>query len=539
MKLFKIKPLLIVIIFSVIFVLYVHHKGLINPYFIYGDICSLYFIHGFADETALANDLYIQAVRDPQVFRSSIPLVKPLLPATIFLVNTFSLPLALTLKSIFYQIITVLVVFKIGKALIDDRAALILAIFFLIYSSTMDSFFGGAIRGLGFLVTCIIYYCLIKGFILATILLIPLTFILYPPILPMVVMASFFAVFSKTVQDKDSKYKFIITFVLTLLVILVINLYVNQRFIASMQSFMLWKEHMNRFPVNNDMVQFLFNYILNLPEHQKMYAYLTFGLIILNILFLFAKRYPYQLMQGEKKFILAAFLAFVVVFFIHRGIASRQLIFSLPLFLLIFFWKRLIIKFQKRKMIMVCIIAFLISIFVVFNKYAVELKDLNLYKNAFSYFSQLPKETLIAGHPSFSNFITFFTKRAVFFTALWQGAVFALPERYKKIFDERENELLEVLYTSKDTDVFNFIKKNKITHFFIMDHYYSKEYLTGDLNWPENEIRDKVINFINNKDDAKYKFVLLDMAHNYGYYFGNGIYILDCQEIIERYVGSR
>lgn len=519
--------------------IYINYERIIDPYFMGSiDSHSLYFIYGFADKTILTNDIFVQAfIHDPLVYLSSIPIIKPLFFMTIFLVRVFSLPLSLTMHSVVYQIISAIFVFKIGKTLIDHSSAFILMGIFLIYTSSMDSFYGGMVRGSGFLIISILYYCMIKEYALQTILLIPITFICYPPILPGIIITSFLFTVRSIAIEKKEKFMFFLL-VVTIVILAIINFYANQRLIVSMNEFMQQKRFMlnmyssGKYPV----LDLLSNYILNIPDHRSSYVYFIFVLLFSVLTSLLRKEKPLMLL-GEKIFIISSFLSFTTLFFMNKELASRQLIFSLPLFLIIYCWKIFIDTFKKHPRLKFIILVVIISIFVIFKKYIVGLESRNrsYYKKVFSCISKLPAQALIAGHPVGASLVPYFTKKSVFFIDVWDTEFFLFSSDYKKIFKKRKHDLLEALYTSEPTVIVSFIEKNKITHFLIEDYYYSRKYFTEDLPFDEKEYQD-IANTIraNNKTQ-----LLLSMAHKYGVNFGKGIYILSADIVLKTFLKNR
>lgn len=526
-------PILILFIIGMLFISYVHYREITNPYFIYRDIGKLYFIYALGDAHVLSNDLACQAVRDPIVYQSSIPVAKPIIPLTIFLTKMFSLARALTIESMIYQIIALFFVFAIGNALSGKRMAFSLGILFLIYSATMDSFFGGAIRGAGFLLTCILYYCLVLKYNFLCVLLMPLAFLFYPPILPMITIASFLAVIYELIKNKKNIYMFLI-FCITLLTLIMLNFYINHEFMVQLNQCLRWKSVTSVSPIKSKILDFLLNFVLNVPEHQPMYTYFTYSLLLFNVLFLFRRPRKILFEQGEKIFIAAAILAFIPLSFLHKGVASRQLIFSLPLVLLVYFWKQIIVTFEKKLHAMLFILLIPALIFISFNKYAVKLADFTKEKKTFLFISKLPQDTLIAGHPAALDVVPFFTKKEVFFNLGW-CYLFSLPKKYEDVILYKKKEILKVIYATNSEDILNFIKANRITHFLITEYHYSDAYLRGDVSWYNKEFRDEAVATIKNNRNPNKDFILLVMAHRYGRDFGNGTFILDAQEILNHY----
>ena len=100
----------------------------------------------------------------------------------------------------------------------------------------------------------------------------------------------------------------------------------------------------------------------------------------------------------------------------NEGIATRQLIFSFPLFLIIYCWKIFINTFKKYPRLKFVILVVIIFVFVISKRYIIglESRDRSYYKKAFSYISKLPKQALIAGHPVGASLVPYFTKNQFF-----------------------------------------------------------------------------------------------------------------------------
>lgn len=543
MKLRKIKPILIVIAIGFALNLYVHRKELVNSYIVYGDIAFHYIFNYLLDNSLFPRDIFLQTLIESKFSWDLIPLATPLLPISLVLIKIFSLSKALALHSIFYSIIASLFVFKIGRFLKNDREALKLVLIFLIYTITMDSFCGGCVRGIGFILTSAIYYCLYREYKWQTIILIPLTFVFYPPILPMVLIASCLGVYNKKNKYIRGRFRIIaytFLFIISIVVLLKAFYHFNQVIMPFLQDIMQWKtDNFLEVSKNTIMplpVRFVLDYIFNFDEHTPVFSYFTIAMITAIVAVLFKRRKALHLMLADKKFILAAFLAFIILLPLHGAIASRQLIFSLPLFLAIIFWRVVGIRFfqMKRKLLVGLL---LVGLLIGFYNFENGLLHLGRFKSCFKYISAQPKDILVAAHPLAADFIPFFTKRSVFYSYFWDDQKGFLSNEIRKVLQTRRERLLKALYTSSESELLSFINQYRITHFVIVDHYYSEDYLNnfdyfqgGDKKLSE-EIS-KIVNVAKNKQP---RFLLLDMGRSHGRDFGKGIYVLDCQKIITDY----
>jgi len=531
-----------IVIFAIALNIYIHRREIFNPYVVEPDIFSNYIIY-LLDNSLFNNDLLSQYIRYNFPFSSNPIILICIIPSIYFfsrlfyLTNIFPLSQIIVVVLMICSVIATVFIYKIGSMFKEGRFAFYLVTLFLIYSSTMDSFSGGLPRGIGFILTCALYYYLCKEYIWKIALCMSLTIFFYPNILPMSVFAFILTIYKrvlkKNYKPKDILYSIIIFTFISWIVYLFFHLFENPLY-EYLKNYMGWKFLLKIGPTDNIFKSFILNFVLNVHEHSIMYGYLTLFFLMANCLFLFFKSKKRLITQGEMIFVWSSVLSFIMILPFHAGIASRQLIFSIPLFLVILFWKQVISKTPWEGKTIAVFTVVILSVFVAFNRYSNVLHDFTPKKKSYDYLSLLPKDILIAGHPTDLEYIPFFSKRSVFFNNYVQENPWLFNEETNKIFEERKRELLHTMYySSKLEGIIDFVIGNHITHLNVNEYYYSPQYLLSPVKWYERE-KEEILNFISAQKDNGDEFVVLEVARRYGQYMGSGIYILDCRDIIGR-----
>jgi hypothetical protein len=520
---------------------------MINPYVVEPDITSNYIMYSW-DRTLFSNDLFLQYVKGIFPFGPfsaettknllfCISLIYYFLGAWFFsgLAWALSLPQFLGFISILYSVIATVFVFKIGglfyRGLLN---CFYLAFFYLIYSATMDSFFGGLPRGLGFIIICALYYYLCTEKLGKIFFCIFLSVLFDLHILPVAALA-FILTLNKKYLKKEYKAKDILiysaVFALVAFIINLSGIAFRAPFSEYLKEHMEWKWHLKSSSLDNAFIYLVSNFVLNLQEHSIMYTYLTLFLLSTNLFLVFFKPRYRLLTQGEIIFVCSTLGSFLIICPLHLGIASRQVIFSLPLLLIILFWKQVVYKIGQKPKVIALLASILVLIFIIFNKYSNELADFSRKEQYLKSISLLPKEALIAGHPDDIVYVPFFCKRPVFYDPLWARIDNFFDDDVKDLIKKRKSQLLKALYALDLDKVIQFVVQNNITHLSINENYYSQNYFLRPKEWHE-VAKEKISDLFSNPKNKSYEFAALIAARKYGKSIGNGIYILDCRDII-------
>jgi hypothetical protein len=538
---------LLIILFTAIN-FYIHRREIVNPFIVEPDIGLGYITYFFSEPALLKNDLFRLSIdqclaNGKGLFLENSLLAIPLLyyfllscPLTVFPLITKSLTLSqiLAFVSIAYSVTAVLFVYKIGCLFSGKKwFALSLALFFLIYSSTMDAFYGGLQRGVGFAVICAFYYYLCRDRIIGLIACIFLSLLFDPHILPLLVIATSIHCYARRIKGvysaKNALYFLIVSGLTAIFLYLIIyNFHSDLK--VYLFNHMQWKWLLKTDFSRNEVISFVGNFVLNIHEHSLIYKYFTLFLSFSALVFLFLRPKKAVLTGGDKVFIFSSFTAFFLLLPLQPGVASRQLIFSLPLFLIIFFWKKAISVSLSRSIIFLLLFS---GIFIAFNRCTNELADFTKRRIYFDFFSYLPKNTLIAGHPESLRYIPFFSKRSVYFDPLWEENMLSFFDKKKQDeFKERKAALIKFIY-SRDIEGFKkFIINNQVTHLIINEFYYSDSYLYRQLAW-DTMVKAEISNLIIQPKDGKDNYLVLNIGRTCGIRLGEGIYILDCQKFIQ------
>ena len=251
-------------------------------------------------------------------------------------------------------------------------------------------------------------------------------------------------------------------------------------------------------------------FILNLNEHSQLYLYFTKFLLISSICFLVLRR---KKVFNVPKFLwvvmLGSFLGFGVLYPLNPTAASRQLVFSLPLFLVFFFSLNLYSMIGKRIKTMHILIIFLCIFMFLHPKYN-NITGYKQYKALYERIETLPKDVMIAGH-SESNIvraIPFFSKKTIF-SNRELNAMFILSSLPVDHLLSKQRHMLLTLYSDSFRDIQTAIEKYDIDYFVIESQYYRDHYLESlrDVHFPNaREL------FASVDPRRKHSFVLFDFA---------------------------
>ena len=490
---------LIVCCISCLVSVLVNFKTIINPYYIYGDISFYAIFHRLCSAQPLfTNDLFLSAFDMKQVLsRVDIPIVKWLLPVTILLMKVMSLSHVLVVQSIIFCVIASVLMYLIGASMGSKKEALLLVVLFLIYTGSMDSFYGGAARGSGMAITCAVFYCLHGKFTYAIIMLIPVAWLSYPPILPLVATFAGYSIIHRGGKIRDKMVLIGLTG-LMLCFFAVMLFQVEKQVLWKLSSLMEWKNRAGIFDLRNNL---LLAYILNIDEHSTLYVIFT-GIMIGAILVSVLRARRNSGFVG-REFILISAGVFMAVFFVKKEVASRQVVFSIPVFLTIAFW-RILLSFKSGVVRYgACMIFALLFLLVPPNDGDI---DFSRYRELFTDLSHTPSDLLIAGPLKSLDFVPFFTRQSVFFAPFWEEAKHCVPSMQTEL-KNRKQELEKILYSKNEQEIVRFAGRNHITHFIVDDYLYAGYNSNGGR-----------------------PFALQELAHRHGTAYGNGLYLIDVNQ---------
>lgn len=510
------------------YALYMHRQELTNPYIVYPDCHFYYFLYGLFDYSLFQNDLLMQSyIRHPLFFVVSMPFAKPIVPIEALLTRFFDISRIITGVSIAYNMIAAFLVFKIGEIFKDKKSAVTLVILFLLYFSTMETFFGGGVRGIGAIICCLIFYGLCRSSIAVSLSAVSLSFVFYSLLLPLTVIVSSLQICASSIK-RDKKIKY---FILLGLIIFAITLFIyllDWRSFDALTNAYRWKTVLKSKAGFES--SFIGRYVFNFNERSTMYQHATFFFIAANLFLWRIKRRRFAFSLSERLFVLAALGAFFICLFMNKVIASRQLIFALPLLLVVSFWRMVEEKINKANRILLVLAVAAFLVFLKFENRTKELFNLSDQKQKMEYLSALKKDALILAYPESATFISFYSRRSVYFNRVWEriiGPCAICLESDRDELRKREQLSLALYYAPSLQAIINDLEASGITH-IVVEEYYYKDYLKGPVEWYQS-YKENALQIIAKTRPRDGYFPLLFLAEKYGKMVGKGSYVLDAE----------
>lgn len=497
------------LLISAAWAFFIHYEELKAPYKVYGDISYFYVVHGINDpELFRVDDPLLRFIRKENRFYGSLgPFPRFLLRPQAACAKLLGLPDFLKYSSVLLQILSSLIAFRILLLFSDKLRALIFLAVFNVFFSSLDTFWGGLHRAYAAPVLLSIYYYLCLGRLAHLLALLPLLYIFYPVTLPSAILMSALAV------DRHGGGKKKLWFGL-LAALLAAMLAVSYRaldftFLAARDAAYSW------LPDPGSRLLSTLSTFFNFGEHTVPYALLTALFALLLILAVGAEKKRLEVLPGEKIFFGASLFAFALFSLAgEHGIASRQLILSLPIFLVFQAHKALLSAAGKKNALALC--AGIIILAAMFRSDFSGLMDYGRYAAAFKKIDGYPKETIVITHPEVSDFVPFFTRRGTFFHSNWGTIPYVSHEPAAK----RWEELFRIIYATSTRNLSAFTGKN---YLFLVDENF---YTAG----PQRTV---ALNAGQSRRDAdgipaaeETDYTLLTAARRYGAALPGGIYLL-------------
>ncbi|MCD4779808.1 MAG: hypothetical protein K8S27_04575 [Candidatus Omnitrophica bacterium] len=532
----------------------IHFREIFNQYIIYPDAFFKYIVFS-SDLSLFKNDPFVQIVRCPFSFNivsiETIPLVLLRNIYTVwfflytrlfyFFTKLFPLAHVLTMASICFNIIASVFVYKIARFFTASKEnkeyAYFLVMIFLIYTATMDSFYAGMERGIGFVLTCALYFYACKRDVFKIMCCTFLSVFLYTAIFPAAFLLALMVFLLNRCDRPTFRKIFAIScysIAIAWSVFFMIKVFSPSGHGFFQLSYMDWKYGLKLSSpdvIDLEYYKYIYAFVLNGNEHAPLYIAVTIGLIIINLLLLIIFFKNKHGCPGEQCFVAASISTFFILVPIHLALGSRQLIFSIPLCLMLFLWKHVLWYLPCKKFVFRSILITMAAVSVFFYAYASDVQDLTGYKNVYDYFLQSPKDSLICGHPEDVKFIPFYAQRSVYFNPAWSTSTCIANQKTKEEYRRRRERMVRIMYSRSLEELKTYIRQEGITHFFVNEYYYSNNYLLSEKEWHETFKLD-IVNYTEvtkvNRDD----FVVLSLAYKLGKQKGDGIFVFACAEIL-------
>ncbi len=513
-------------------------------YSLYSDAVNFYFLHGIHDTTLLKSDLLVGSIKSNWHI---IECGNLFLAVQLFLMNFFSLAIVIKIVSILLCFVFSILIYRIGNHLYSNIQAIFLMWMLLVYFLTMDSFYGGQGRGFGVCILCLFLLLLVKKKFFLLPILLPFVFLFYPSIIPMLfVMCLLVPVFFKDAFKTPrafGQYLSMLVISMMLTVQFILSSYFMQHVLTNIRVFQSYKfAQVGTMSGNLNIFQIALYYILNIKEHSLLYTYSTIfmmivcaGMVLRNLKSVLLVPRVFWLM------LLASILAFMIVYPINPTVASRQTVFTIPLFAVVFFAVNIFGMFRNNhKYLLMVLIPFLITFIVLHPKYN-DIRNFREFKQAYINMSSLPKDVLIAGYPKsrLIRTIPFFSRRAVFYVDKYRDILlgfYTLEE-----LERRRQELIEALYADSLEKVKVFVRKHKITYFVIEDYLYDNHFIESFKNskFPEDRQTYAFIKGAKKQGDfALFEFAKVNYDSKLTYPRGE-IFVINAAKALVAHAGSQ
>lgn len=511
-------------------------------YAIYSDMWPNYIWHRLGDSSLFLNDSLANYFYNEATFNF---MSREFFMAGLFFVLTkvFPLTLSLQIKGMFLCLVSTIMFFKIVKQWYGRSTEYSRAIFFLVYTLSMDTFYGGYERAWGFLVLLMLLLFISKKKYWLLPFSIPFSFFTYPSITLSVIVICFLTLILLNFDRDKNAYPFkkrliywcffLSVFFLTSLYLVYNKSILTQHFLAFPQNYMQYKY---TFDIGNgrwnSIEHIILHFIFNINEHSTLYGFFTWFFIVANAgLLLWLRKRAFSLPKSLYVVVQGSIIGFILVFSFHPALASRQMIFTMPLFMVLFFCIN-IGKIMRRKYHLEVLALVFSVIFIVLHPCYNDISSLSRYSSIFCYFEKLFPPALIAGHPESTvlRFIPLFSKKKVyplsdkFLEELW------LAKSFIELSPCAEGEeFIVAMYSNSRKDIRKYVDKYRITHWLVEQEYFSKDYFTS-CKVSGLSFEEKIFETVN-KNNYQGCFFLLELAKREGVPMGGKIFILDASKI--------
>jgi len=444
----------------------------------YSDSSELYTVQSITDSTLFKNDPALIAIKNHMNWTSKIREYTHNAIFCFFMLF-FSFPLTIKIVSIIITILSVILVYKIGVYLHSKNCALLLAGLFIFYFFSMHTFYGGQDRCFGAFIFCIFMLLLVKERLAFLPFLLPLIIIFYQSLFPLLATICLLV---PILYFKRMRIKQFLLFLIINILICFLLVYTDKLQGSIAANLALLKSY--KYLHDNNLVNpanpyhIILYFILNLNEHSRLQSYFTYFFLLLSLaIIVFRGKRAFFLHKAIWLMLAASFISFLLTYFFNPVLASRQFLFSLPMFLVLFVAANIYVFTAKIRINPAALLIPLMAVFMALHPIlGGPIRDFRIYKPVYDYLENLPKEAFIAGHPSsfVLDNIPLFSRRTIFFSDNMDDILYLTYGR--EGFKERRSELILALYAESMEKVKKLITKYKIDFFVIEESYYNKDF---------------------------------------------------------------
>lgn len=205
--------------------------------------------------------------------------------------------------------------------------------------------------------------------------------------------------------------------------------------------------------------------------------------LILGLLFLllFLKRHSFEAPKKLCYLIIASFIFFILATILLYKLygPARYIRYSLPTILTIIVSiniAKVLEKIKNTNVRFFTLISFLFFSAVLFiptlySDYSIAPKP-----KLYNFLQTLPKDILIAGHPTSMDYIPVYSKRKVLINEETSQPMYA---NFYPVIKKRTYDFFKAYYSDSAIEVYNFCEKYHITHFIVEREHFTKNYLAN------------------------------------------------------------
>lgn len=516
----------LVLLTSLLVTLYCQIPLLTNKYAINDDVRQeIYFYLRFRDKELFQGDLITDFFSKWNPWGLNI---------FYFMVSLFWDPIKFTkVLPFFLCAFSTLYIFRIGKLLKGTVVGFLagLTFIFVAWSREVFEFFATGNQGDFAVLFCIMFlYYFLKEDFSKTMLILFLQALFYPPLLLICLLAYLFSIISGLPNSLKIERKKILLLIGTLLVIVSI---LWLKYSGGQLELITLKEMKGMeefYPGGRKPIFFpsIYQRWTNNESGLAIDYPLKWLLLVCFLMFLVLKKSILNIPPKLWHFIFSSFILFVIanilMFRLHGP--ARYMRYSLPIFLIIFIAlniDKLSERIKSKNIRLIFLSAFVLFTTICFvpklQRYYIIASSPQLY----DFLLSLPKDVLVAGHPTPMDNIPTFAKRRVFIN---EETSLPYYSNFYPIIKERTYTFFKSYYSDSPEEIYDFCKKFDITHLIVYRSHFSKDYLANGQFYL-NPFNDYIRNLVKNKAT----FALMNTAENKRVFDDGDVFVVKAEDV--------
>lgn len=515
------KKLMIVSSFLLMSV-YLHRLEVFEKSYIYSDNFYHYVIYHWVNEELLKKDLLVTRIKSTFISFVFNPVM--LLIYKLFL-NFLETPKIIsTTIGILVQLFFSFSLFKFLKKLFPEEKEILIFKFSLLgicFFSLTDVFFGDLRRNIAFLFFSMGFFNLYLNKRKLSFFYFLLYLFFYSVSFHLVVsIIIFFFLFDSHFLQRY-KSEILILFLIFNFLLFYIPTPIKEKILLSFK----WKDF-----CNNANLGFIETYIFNFNEYFEVYRFLFYFTVGTTGAFILGFKMKFNEMDLKTlKLMLFSLLSFILVSIIFSpSLASRQVIFAIPMTLLFLFLNKLYVLAKRFTLLVDFFLVFFMFFFIInetsFHYTKIDLELMEKIKE------KTNSDDLLLVHPE-DFFVPYFTKRNTYVIKDLESLASVGGKYLVEEVIRRYEIATDIFYTSDLKVIRELIEREKINYILVSEKYYDYTYLNG-YNKDKEEC-DKVRKMSAKKyfkNNSK-KFIIKEISMKEGEKVGNGYYLLNSKKI--------